>query len=139
MKALTAALLGASLSLLCGPVLAEQLVVPDGMWEMTMTRTDFMGGPPVTTVTSECLQGDAFDPREMMKGMGNCQVTRQSLAGNRLDYAMECEQEGAVFEVDGSAESGADQGEGVVRLKMDAGGMTVEMDMTWKTRRLGDC
>lgn len=132
--------LSLSLAVLCSPAaLAETLPVTPGLWEVTSTRTHPFTGQPVTEVNQLCMKQSEFDPRMLLEGMDGCQLTRQGRSGNTLEYAVQCSQDGATIDVEGTMQTQGEQGQGVMTMRIQGAGMNMEMESSWTSRRLGEC
>ncbi len=118
---------------------AEGLTVTPGLWETKMTRTDPVSGNPVTNINKQCVEQTEFDPAEMMKGMQGCKMLQNDLAGNKLDFKMQCDASGTSSTVEGSYQVDGDQGKGSMSISMNVMGQAMNMSMNWESKRLGDC
>ncbi len=119
---------------------AASLPINPGMWETTMTRTNPMNGQPTTETTTECVEEEKFDPRELMKDAQGCNLVDENLAGDTLSFSMVCSIQGGVqANMDGTFQSGGNTGEGNMNINMNMGGMSMNMDMSWTATRTGDC
>ncbi|MBD3667641.1 MAG: DUF3617 family protein [Kangiella sp.] len=119
--------------------LAKGLEVEPGLWETTMTRTDPFSGQETTDTQKECIKERYFDPEELTKDMQGCQLTENTLSGNKLTFGMRCEDAGMNSSIDGEYEVNGDEGKGKMELALSGMGQEMTMSMHWKSKRLGDC
>ncbi len=119
--------------------LAEGLTIEPGLWETTMTRTNPMTGQPQTDTTKECVKQTSFDPASLMQGAEGCQMTKNNLTSNALDFSMACNMQGATTTINGRYEVNGDNGTGNMDMNMSMGEMKMTMKMNWTAHRLGDC
>ena len=104
-----------------------------------MTRTNPMTGEPMTETRTECVKESKFDPASMMQGAEGCDLVKNSLAGDTLNFQMECGMEGGKASIEGQFQTDGDTGKGNMDMTINAGGMNMKMNMNWTARRLGDC
>ena len=119
--------------------LADALPINPGMWETTMTRTDFMSGQPVTETLSECVKDTEFDPASVVRDMQGCILQDSDLRGDTLNFRMACSEQGGMVTIDGTFQSDGRTGKGNMNMDMEFGGQSMQMDMKWTARRVGDC
>lgn len=133
--------LAVSCTLLLLPFTASAVEVPikPGLWETTMTRTNPMTGDPTTETTQECIKQNSFSPSEMMKNAEGCELIDENLDGSTLTFQMECSMQGSKATVDGTFQTEGDTGKGNMTMEMNMGEMSMDMEMDWTSKRLGDC
>lgn len=131
-----------ALAMVCimpAPAGAAELALNPGLWETTMTRTNPMSGDPVTEVSKECVKQKKFDPSSMLEGTEGCRLVDENLTGDRLTFSMECSLQGSRALIDGSFQTDGQTGQGDMDMKVQAGGMNMNMKMNWTAKRIGDC
>ncbi|AOE50371.1 DUF3617 domain-containing protein [Kangiella sediminilitoris] len=119
--------------------LSEGLEINPGLWETTMTRTNPISGDNVTQTTKECIKEKTIDPSDLVQEMEGCKLTHNDLVGNTLDFAMECSSEGVTSSISGNYEANDNEGEGSMDIAMNMMGQVMEMNMSWTSKRLGEC
>lgn len=128
---LTAGLLGVATG-------AETLKMRPGEWEVTVKMDSPMTGQQTTT-QKQCVEEDEFDPQSMMQGQDGCELLKQDLSNNTLNFEMQCDTEGAKSTVKGEMTIRDDTGTGSMQMSMMIAGQSFDMDMEFESRRLGDC
>lgn len=111
-----------------------------GKWEFTHTLTiPGMPGPEVET-SVECISPEeaAADPLAEF-AEGGCTVLSQKVMADRLDFTLECEQEGLTTTGQGSLKLMGDTTEGRLQVVLPTPGAKMEMVTEWTGRRLGSC
>ncbi len=120
---------------------AEGIPVEPGMWEMTSTMTMPMLPQPRVTTTTECMTESEIS----MDDMGgedvdpNCQFEMAQIDGSTMKWSFDCPVEGGTSHGEWEATSTGDgvTGKGVVTMSFQ--GQTMEMNMVWEGKRIGDC
>jgi len=118
---------------------AARLTIKPGLWESTMTRTNPMTGNTTTETTTECIDETVFEPSRLVENSRGCELVKNELDGNTLNFSMECSLEGTESRLDGSYRTDGDKGDGHIKMTMMMGGQEITMDMEWTARRLEDC
>jgi hypothetical protein len=132
--------LGALLLLADTAAGATTLSIQPGLWEAVWTSTNPLTGEAVTDRRTECIRSAAFDPRQLLKQTQGCEVVRESLNGNTLNFSLLCGAAGGPqTRVDGNFQTTDRAGNGHVRTNMSLGAMAVQLDTKVATRRVGDC
>lgn len=94
---------------------------------------------PMHTTQTVCTAVKHPDPRDVMRNGGQCRVTNYKMIGNTASYHVEC---GGPVQMSGDgkftllANSGI---HGVMHMSGNAGGQSMQMDMTVDGSRLGSC
>lgn len=120
---------------------ADGIPVEPGLWEMTSTMNmPMLPQPRVNTVT-ECMEkseisvddmgGEEMDPA--------CNFETSQVDGNTMKWSVDCPMEGGSSHGEWEAVSGGDTvtGNGVLTVSMP--GQTMEMQMSWEGKRIGEC
>ena len=117
-----------------------ELEINPGMWETTMTRTNPLTGEPKTETKTECVKQTSFNPSSMMQDAQGCDMVRDELNGDTLNFRMECSMpQGARVTVDGQYQTDGQTGQGNMDMNMNMGEMKMNMKAEWTARRIGDC
>jgi hypothetical protein len=123
-----------------GAVFADTLRVNPGLWETKMTRTNPMGGDPVTDTTESCVDIDTYDPKTVMVNIEGCKVLNNTVTGNTVDFALQCDAPTGAVNASGKYEAtSAEAGAGNMTVKMSMGPVKMDMSMNWTSHRIGDC
>jgi Protein of unknown function (DUF3617) len=111
---------------------AEGLPIRDGLWETTVQN-------PMTgeRTNRECLKDAVLDPRSMLEGQNECEMTEEAVEGNTLTFAMACA--GGSGSAQGRMSVEGDHGDGEISMQFDMGGRKMSMTMSWDAVRIGDC
>ncbi|MEX2488079.1 MAG: DUF3617 family protein [Pseudomonadales bacterium] len=130
-----------AIAVLLIPMLASgaKLTIKPGLWESTMTRTNPMTGDETTETTRECIEETVFEPSEMLESARGCELVKNELNGNTLNFRMHCSIEGTESTLDGRYYTDGDTGEGDMTMTMSMGGRNISMNMSWTAKRLDDC
>jgi hypothetical protein len=144
-----------SLACLLLPVagFAASFHINPGKWEFTTTVNMPMLPTPQTSTTTECVTREEVekDPLAALKDIGEeCRITRKTIKGSRLEFAMECNQQGMTSRGKGYFEAQGDTSSGAMEMTMQMpegmpagmpgmanGAMTVKT--SWQARRIGTC
>lgn len=118
---------------------AAELEFEPGLWETTMTRTNPMTGELTTETSTECVKQETFNPSDMMKEAKDCDLVKDELSGDTLNFRMECSMQGATTTVDGTFQTDGRTGKGNMDIAMNMGEMDMSMNMKWTSKRVGDC
>lgn len=124
---------------LCLSTNAAELPINPGLWETTMTRTNFMATEPVTETTTQCVKETSFDPGSMMKDAQGCNLVEEELNGDTLNFRMECNIQGTQGTVEGTFQTDGQTGQGNMDMTINLGEMNMSMNMEWVAQRIGDC
>ena len=118
---------------------AAEIELNPGLWQTTMTRTHPITGAPTTETTTECIKDKKFDPAAMMQGAEGCNLIDDNLDGDTLTYRMECNMQGSQSTIDGRFQTDGHSGKGEMGISINAGGMQMNMNMNWVSKRVGEC
>ena len=111
-----------------------------GKWEMKMTmQMSMLPAPQVRTYT-ECIEEDELSPESFETDENSpCTPSDFEIDGNTARWSISCP--GPAGEMTGNWEFTSDEdtvtGNGSMSANM--GGMTMEMNMDWDGKRVGDC
>ena len=132
-------LLGASLLAAAGAP-AAGLTLEPGLWEASWTISNALTGQQFTETRTQCIRTREFNPRELLRQAQGCQVVSEDQQGNRIRFSLVCTLEGgAQTQVDGDFETDGTRGNGRLHTRMRIGEMSLTMDTSVTTRRIGDC
>ncbi|UGB36835.1 DUF3617 domain-containing protein [Frateuria soli] len=115
---------------------------PGNLMKMTTTTRMQMPGmsmPPMSHTTTVCTSTQKPDPRRMMQGQKDCQVTDFKREGDLITYRMACT--GAVtMNGEGRFEMLAGGGmRGSLHVTGNSGGREMTMDTSFEGQRVGAC
>lgn len=119
--------------------LAQGLPFNPGLWETTVTRTNPMTGQPTTDTRQECVESNEFDPRSLMQGVEECEMTDQTVSGDTLTFTMTCNQDGGTAAIEGQFQTDGQTGAGQMSMSFSFGGQTMNFESNSTSKRLGDC
>ncbi|MGB5097413.1 MAG: DUF3617 family protein [Porticoccaceae bacterium] len=126
--------------LVSGAANAATLKIQPGLWEAVWTSTNPLTGEAITDRRTQCVRTEDFNPRQLLKQTQGCEVVKEALNGNKLNFSLLCGVEGGPkTRVDGDFQTSGRAGDGHVRTNMSFGSMAVQMDTKVATRRVGDC
>lgn len=125
-----------------------------GKWEFVTTVSMPMMPAPQVTTNTECVTKEEAerDPLANLTNIGkDCTITNKTMTGARLNYTMECHQQGMITKGKGSFTSQGDTASGAMEMTMQMpegmpagmpgmmanGAMTVKT--SWQARRIGAC
>lgn len=118
---------------------ASELAINPGLWKTTMTRTNPMTGEPTTETTTECVKQTSFNPSSMVQDAQGCELVKDELNGDTLNFRMECNMQGQKATMDGMFQTDGKTGKGNMDMKMNMGEINMKMNMKWTAERIGDC
>ena len=118
---------------------ASELAINPGLWKTTMTRTNPMTGNPTTETSTQCVKEKSFNPSDMMKNAQGCELVKDELDGDTLNFRMECNVQGQTATVDGMFQTDGKTGKGNMNMQLKMGEMNMNMKMNWTAERIGDC
>ncbi|MFZ0487686.1 MAG: DUF3617 family protein [Arenicellales bacterium] len=118
---------------------ASELAINPGLWKTTMTRTNPLTGEPTTETSTQCVKQKSFKPSDMMKNAQGCELVKDELDGDTLNFRMECNIQGQTSTVDGMFQTDGKTGKGNMNVKMNMGQMNMNMKMNWTSERVGGC
>jgi hypothetical protein len=123
--------------------LAETPNINPGMWEYNSTIS-FQSEFPIpdqTDTTRECVteedirEGDAF-----IEEMEGCEMTRQDLRRDGMDYVMECSApDGTAVTMRATMDFNGDSASGTITGDMETPMGPMTMNIRLEGRRVGDC
>ena len=109
-------------------------------WEASWTISNALTGQQFTETRTQCIRTREFNPRELLRQAQGCQVVSEDQQGNRIRFSLVCTLEGgAQTQVDGDFETDGTRGNGRLHTRMRIGEMSLTMDTSVSTRRIGDC
>jgi hypothetical protein len=123
-----------------------------GKWQFVTTVSMPMLPAPQVTTNTECVTREEAerDPLANLTNIGkDCKITEKKMSGARLDYTMECNQQGMITKGKGSFIGQGDTASGSMEMNMNmpempanmpgmsTGSMTVKT--SWQARRIGPC
>lgn len=132
--------LGLVAAALSGAAGAANLSVEPGLWEATWTVNNPLSGQQITDRRTECVREREFNPRSLLRQAQGCQVLSEEQQGNHIRFSLECTLEGgARTRVDGDFQHQGTSGSGTLRTRMQVGDMSLNLDTSVATRRIGPC
>lgn len=122
-----------------GSAYAEDLSIKPGMWRTTTTSTNTLMPEPAVTTNDICVEGNVFNPEDMVRDMEDCQLITSSVRSNTMDFELACIMEGGSAKVTGQYAVDGDDGQGQMGMHMKIGPMIMEADVQWESTYLGAC
>ena len=124
------------------PLLANADGVPmnPGKWEMEMTMQMSMLPQPQVRTSTECITEEQLSPENFnMDEDSPCDVSELNVDGNTVSWSISCP--GPMGSMEGNWEftSSGDEIVGNGSMSGSMGNMTMQMDMDWTGKRIGDC
>lgn len=122
-------------------VRAEGIPVEPGLWEMTSTVImPMLPQPRVNTVT-ECMEKSEFSMDDIGEGEMDprCTFEVDEVDGSTLKWSVDCPVEGGTSHGEWEAVSAGDTVTGNGVLTVSFQGQSMEMQMSWEGKRIGDC
>lgn len=121
---------------------ADSIPVEPGLWEMTSTMTMPMLGQPQVNTMTECLAKEQISVDDVgTQDMDpNCTFDTLQVDAATMTWTFECPVEGGgTSRGEWRATSHGDRVEGAGKIVMEMQGQTMEMNMNWQGKRVGDC
>jgi hypothetical protein len=131
----------AVLVIVSSPVLAEGIPVEPGQWEITTTMTMPMLPAPQTMTVEECFKDEIMDMDDMATDDldPNCVFDLGQVDDTSMQWTIDCPVEGGTMHAEWVATSGGDTVEGEGKMTMSVAGQTMDMQMNWTGKRVGEC
>ncbi len=117
----------------------ENFSIRSGLWQMTTTSTNTMMPEPIVTTNEVCVEGNEFNPEDMVQDMDSCEVLTESVQANRLRYGMQCQVEGGEATIEGEYTVNGDEGQGSMSMNMKMGPIVMDVNVDWQSVYLGPC
>ncbi len=121
---------------------AKGITVEPGLWEMTSTMSMPMLPQPQTHSMTECFEKGEISMEDVGTGDmdPNCTFATAQVSGATLSWSFDCPVEGGgTSHGEWQATSHGDRVEGNGKITMEMQGQTMEMNMSWQGKRIGDC
>ena len=118
----------------------------DGNWQVTaqMSMPDMPQMPqmPPQTLTQCITKEEAADPQKAIPPSGrgaasDCKVSDYKVDGNKVTFTATCPSQSATMNAE--IVYGQDKYDGTMKMTMARGGQTMNMQMKYAGKRLGDC
>lgn len=127
-----------SFALFVGAFSTTAVCAPGEWWEI-FSKTEMPGMPfamPATTTRVCIAKGAANDPRQSMQDK-ECQMTDVKTSGNKTSWKMRCVRDGEVMNGAGEITGTPDSYQGTMRLSGTSDGEAVNMNTTYRGKRIG--
>jgi len=120
---------------------ADSLQINPGLWETTSTVTMPMMTAPQKHTETRCIRKEKLDPGDFnLEKNSPCTSSDFSVNGNTASWTIDCPIQGmGSMHGEWQMTSSSDSMDGKGSMAADVNGTKMEMSMTWKGRRLGDC
>lgn len=125
-------------TLLVGAFAAAAYGAPGEWWEVT-AKMEMPGMPfamPATTTRACLTKGAAKDPHHATQDK-DCQISDVKVTGNKTSYKVRCVHDGEVMNGTGEITSTPDSYQGAMRLSGTSDGEAVNMNTTYRGKRIG--
>jgi len=134
------ALIGLMIALASTNAMADGIAIEPGNWEMTTTmNAPMLTQPKVNTVT-ECIEESEITPEAMTDEMDSgCTFDARVIEGDTMKWSVDCQAAGGSTRGEWEATSHGDTLTGSGTITVDIQGQSMEMQMSWEGKRLGDC
>ena len=121
-------------------LMAQDIPMNPGQWEMKMTMQMSMMPQPQVKVTSKCIEESELNLESFqMAGDSECSQADTELVGNTVRGSITCP--GPTSDMTGNWEFTVDGdslvGHGI--MNTDMGGKPMEIKLAWEGKRTGDC
>ena len=111
-----------------------------GKWEITSQATMPMLPQPIINTNIECIKEDTISADRFAKQTrGNCKATDVNASGQHIKWKMSCNVQGNQMTGYGDMQVNETNLKGKATIAMSMQGLMMEMNTTWKGKRLGDC
>lgn len=121
------------------PVLAEGLPVEPGLWEISWSMPDPLGGAAVRQTRRTCVRERTITTDRVNAQMTDCRVWNAVFQGPSARWKMRCETPAGPIAGTGSLKSNGRAVSGSVDLAMTIGSLEVPVTGAFKGQRVGDC
>lgn len=131
----------ASLLLVASQAHSAELALKPGMWETTTTTgSGVFGIKKGPSTQRQCIKDKTYNPEKMVKDVKDCKILNDNLLNkNTLAFDMECTMHGTKTLVKGKYFTQGDVGNGDMKMQVEVGGMSININMAWDAKRVGDC
>ncbi len=119
----------------------DNLKINPGLWETTSTVTMPMMKEPQTRTETKCIRKEQLEPSDFsLEKDSPCTSSDFSVEGDTATWTIDCPLQGSgKMHGEWQMTSKDDSMDGKGSMSADVNGMKMEMNMTWKGKRLGDC
>lgn len=131
-------ILALSFALLVGAFSVAAYGAPGEWWEVT-AKMEMPGMPfamPAMTTKVCIAKGAANDPHQATQDK-DCKMTDVKISGNKTSYKVRCVHDGEVMNGTGEITSTPDSYQGTMRLSGTSDGEAVNMNTTYRGKRIG--
>jgi len=120
---------------------ADSLKINPGLWETTSTVTMPKMTEPQTHTETKCIRKERLDPSDFsLEKNSPCTSSDFSVEGNTATWTIDCSiLGGGKMHGEWQMTSKENSMDGKGSMSADVNDMKMEMNMTWKGKRLGDC
>jgi hypothetical protein len=120
---------------------AEGIPIDSGLWEITMTMEMPMLPEPRVVTNTQCMNYDEISPETM--GAENqdsdCQFEIEPIDGDTMKWTPICPTGDGTSRGEWEATSFGDTVTGEGLISADVQGQTMNITMSWKGKRIGEC
>lgn len=119
----------------------DNLKINPGLWETTSTVTMPMMKEPQTRTETKCIRKEKLEPSDFsLEKNSPCTSSDFSVEGDTATWTIDCPLQGSgKMHGEWQMTSKDESMDGKGSMSADVNGMKMEMNMTWKGKRLGDC
>lgn len=111
-----------------------------GKWEITSQATMPMLAQPIANTNIECIKENTINAdRFAHQTRGNCKATDVNASGQQIKWKMSCDVQGNPMTGYGEMHVTETNIKGKATITMSMQGLMMEMNTTWKGKRLGEC
>lgn len=121
------------------PAAAGGLQVETGKWEITTVFRAPMTQEDQTRTATECIEESEVTPQQFIQHLQGCTLSDVVSGAREMSWKMECEVAGGTMTGEADLRSTGTTLKGSMQLRMEHGGMTMDMRQSWEGERLGDC
>jgi hypothetical protein len=120
---------------------AEGIPIESGLWETTMTMEMPMLPEPRVVTNTQCMNYDEISPETMgaENQDSNCQIEMEQIDGDTMKWTAICPTGDGTSRGEWEATSFGDTVTGEGLISADVQGQTMNITMSWKGKRIGEC
>ena len=121
------------------PAVAGALEVEPGLWEISWSMPDPLGGSPRGQTSRTCVRERTVTTQRVNSEMTSCRIGNAVFEGTVVRWKMRCETPAGPMTGTGKARSNGTAVAGAVDMSIALGGFEIPVTGTFKGRRIGAC
>lgn len=121
------------------PAFAAGLQVEPGLWEVSWSMPDPLGGEPYRQTHRTCVRESTITTERVNRELGVCRVGNAVFEGSLVRWKMRCDTPAGPMAGTGKARSNGVQVLGAVEMSLAIGALEIPTSGSFKGKRIGEC